>query len=153
MNRKSRCEHDPAEQETAVFADRLCPLCLVDRIAELEASALSGYEDGWHKLRSERDELKAALRDTLTEIAEAACMPFPDLATKDEVVARVAELEADITEIPTAIRHYQQRAEAAESRLADLIAMFTYRKGERFYAGIHVYSDVTAELQAVLQSQ
>jgi ribosomal protein L37AE/L43A len=29
------------------------------KVAELEASALTGYEDGWHKLRSERDELKA----------------------------------------------------------------------------------------------
>jgi uncharacterized protein YhaN len=33
------------------------------KVAELEASALTGYEDGWHKLRSERDELKAKLAD------------------------------------------------------------------------------------------
>jgi len=32
-------------------------------IAELEASALTGYEDGWHKLRSERDELKAKVAE------------------------------------------------------------------------------------------
>jgi len=92
MNRKAKCEHDPAEQETAVFADRLCPLCLTERVAELEASALTGYEDGWHKLRSERDELKAdtsrindqwqtsydIMLSTITKRAEAAEAAYRD---------------------------------------------------------------------------
>jgi hypothetical protein len=33
------------------------------RLKEAVISALTGYEDGWHKLRSERDELKAKLAD------------------------------------------------------------------------------------------
>jgi hypothetical protein len=36
MNRESKCEHDIDEQETAV-AEHVCPLCLVDRVAEIEA--------------------------------------------------------------------------------------------------------------------
>lgn len=40
------------------------------RIAQLEQSALTGYEDGWHALRNERDALKAEnaqLRDVLAD--------------------------------------------------------------------------------------
>jgi hypothetical protein len=36
MNRESKCEHDIDEQETAV-AEHVCPLCLTERVAELEA--------------------------------------------------------------------------------------------------------------------
>ena len=36
MNRESKCEHDIDEQETAV-AEHMCPLCLSDRVAGLEA--------------------------------------------------------------------------------------------------------------------
>src|SRR5690625_3965864 len=31
------------------------------RIAQLEESALTGYEDGWHALRNERDALRAGI--------------------------------------------------------------------------------------------
>ena len=38
-----------------------CPICLWNRIEELEAKRDAGYEAGWHALRQERDELKATI--------------------------------------------------------------------------------------------
>ena len=40
---------------------------LTDRIAELEAQVDAGYETGWHALRQERDELKAAYKHTVED--------------------------------------------------------------------------------------
>jgi hypothetical protein len=40
---------------------------LENKVVELEASALSGYEDGWHKLRMERDALKARVAEIEAE--------------------------------------------------------------------------------------
>ena len=48
MNRESKCQHDIDEQETAV-AEHLCPLCLADRVAELEAKLadIAGLAEKW----------------------------------------------------------------------------------------------------------
>ncbi len=36
MDEKMICNHDLAEQETACAMDRLCPICLLQRVKELE---------------------------------------------------------------------------------------------------------------------
>jgi len=68
------------------------------KVAELEALARN-YRESWNGAQIDVQGLLARERDTLTEIAEVACMPFPDLATKDEVVAKVVGLEAELTKL------------------------------------------------------
>ncbi len=36
MDERMICDHDLAEQETACAMDRLCPICLLQRVKELE---------------------------------------------------------------------------------------------------------------------
>jgi chromosome segregation ATPase len=68
---------------------------LRSRVAELESSALGGYEDGWHKLRSERDTLKA----------------------------RVSGLEAKLKYRHRKLAAVKQRAEAAEAEVERITAI------------------------------
>jgi len=75
-------------------------------IAELEASALTGYEDGWHKLRSERDELKAKVAELE---AENAALKADTSRINDQWQTTYDLMLSTIT----------KRAEAAESRLAE----------------------------------
>ena len=58
--------------------------CKVCRIAELEAQVDAGYETGWHALRQERDELKAAYKHTVEDNEDLvrvldAVKPLPDM--------------------------------------------------------------------------
>jgi hypothetical protein len=69
-----------------------------ERMADERLADYEFVDDGCKLLACFKAE-RAALRDTLTEIAEVACMPFPDLATKDEVVAKVVGLEAELTKL------------------------------------------------------
>jgi hypothetical protein len=73
------------------------------KVAELEALARN-YRESWNGAQIDVQGLLARERDTLTEIAEVACMPFPDLATKDEVVAKVAELDAELSALTQAYK-------------------------------------------------
>jgi hypothetical protein len=70
------------------------------RLAELEASALTGYEDGWHALRNERDDLKSKLEsvkglaDKWRQSANTTVELFADPDTHAAIFNCADELQA-----------------------------------------------------------
>jgi uncharacterized protein YlxW (UPF0749 family) len=58
-----------------------------ERVEELEASAQSGYEDGWHKLRNERNELQSRIDEL--ESALHKCVGAVIHTDSDRAVAEI----------------------------------------------------------------
>lgn len=54
-----------------MVSDRIHDPADIAEIARLRKAALGGYEDGWHKLRNERDELQAELEATRRRWSDA----------------------------------------------------------------------------------
>jgi hypothetical protein len=88
------------------------------RVAELEAirgaglTAVAAAHYALIKMERRAEAAEAVLRDTLTEIAEAACMPFPDLATKDEIVTSVKGRLAVLERVRGLVEKWRKSASA-----------------------------------------
>jgi hypothetical protein len=124
----SECACDADWTPGEVYRLRAELTTLRTKLAELHESALTGYEDGWHALRNERDALKAELaqsRETVKRLNRRVQVAEAGVAEKvkessgrnlgralanaaaemyrherDEARAKLAELKRKIAEAP-----------------------------------------------------
>jgi chromosome segregation ATPase len=118
---------------------------LRSRVAELESSALGGYEDGWHKLRSERDTLKARVSGLEAKLKyrhrKLAAVKQRAEAAEAEVerITAIIKREADLH------NERQIRLEAAEAKVAEL-GGFLAESERQFQAKVAALIDAEAKV-------